>query len=228
MNRTQRRVSAARDRANDKLRTLVSTGRLAAMARETQTEVDVWQAAHKPRGVTCSEGCSACCSTPVFMEVAEAFALLERFPAEVERALPKLLLQDELLEASIPAQDFADLPDPDRGDAANRRIASTYTDLNLRCPFLTDDDKRCTIYAARPIPCRTHFAIGDPKDCVDGHAKQFLWNTPERLEGPARLMERVARATGETVTVGLLQSMVITAINRKTAERRRRAMERAR
>lgn len=220
MNRAARRRDAAIERANEKMRTLISTGRLAAFARETQAEVDAWQSANMPeRPVSCSEGCAACCYLPIHIEIAEAHNIVRLFPEEIARALPLLIEQEEQLGKAIALQDFRDLPDPDRGEAANQRIASAYTDLRLRCPFLGDDD-RCRIYEARPIPCRTHFAFGDPADCVDGHAKQLFWNTPERLGAPVRLMERVAREQDGKVTVGLLQSLVLAAAKRQAQKHR--------
>jgi Fe-S-cluster containining protein len=211
MNRADRRRGEARSRANTKMRALVSAGRLAAMARETQAEVDAWQSANMNPDVKCSEGCSACCYLPVYIEIAEAHAIVASFPDEVARALPQLLEQQRRLAEVVSPQDLADLRTVERGPDAMERIGDVYTDLHMPCPFL-GDDQRCSIYAARPIPCRTHFAVGDPAGCVDGHARQFLWNTPERLAAPGRLMHRVATATGGTVSIGLLQSTVLRAL----------------
>ncbi len=101
--------------------------------------------------VTCSKGCSACCSEAVYVLADEAKLIIRSIPPEElagvterTRAWLERAKTSKMLEAHIPHV-FA------------------YRSAQLVCPLLKDG--LCLVYANRPLGCRGHNAIGEPKLC---------------------------------------------------------------
>ncbi|WP_420042290.1 YkgJ family cysteine cluster protein [Bacillus cereus] len=42
-------------------------------------------------------------------------------------------------------------------------LKGEYSKNQVNCPFLIDNS--CSIYAVRPVTCRTYFAYGNPERC---------------------------------------------------------------
>jgi hypothetical protein len=51
-----------------------------------------------------------------------------------------------------------------KSEYAEKHAASAYHALYVTCPFL-GDDHRCTVYADRPLACRTHLVLSPPELC---------------------------------------------------------------
>ena len=222
-NRHARRAAAAGEkdaqaRANAKIRQLVAG---------VHQRVDDWQAEHMEPRVVCADGCSACCEVLVLGELAEAEYIVARHPAEVARAMPKLVEQERLLDQTIDGAELtAALHNAgEQGAKGITHIAAQYRDLKLRCAFLSDDDRRCTIYASRPLACRTHFALDDAEQCAVPHGEGRLWNTPMRAHAPAMLMRAVMDVRAKPwepdgeVFVGLLQTLIRSAWEHRKGRR---------
>lgn len=162
--------------------------------------------------VTCSEGCAhargGCCRMVVCIDTIEAEYIVERYPEVVQRALPELLRQHDVLGRELPLRDVEAL----FGDDLDRKeeICSHLFALDLVCPFLGADN-RCQVYDARPIACRTHLALSSPEQCsVEGGEMTGL-DTPLRNGAPAILSHRLL-SQGADVRYSVLQTGVLAAL----------------
>ena len=81
----------------------------------------------------CARGCAHCCHLQVLATPAEVAWLLEQFPPTAEQ------------RARIVAN----------AKAASGLSPGNYRSRRIRCAFLDEQDA-CSIYAARPLKCRTH------------------------------------------------------------------------
>ena len=71
------------------------------------------------------------------------------------------------------------------------------------CPLLDPETQRCTIYAVRPLVCRSYAVVGDPDVCfpekVPGGEPAILWD-------PVRFLADMAERPPETNLRDLLAS----------------------
>ncbi len=161
--------------------------------------------AHHAKGhdlgrVSCTKGCSACCKQIVVAEISEAEYILERNPAAVARATPRLLEQ-----ARIAAQ----LPGDLGTEEGTARAADAYWQMDMPCAFL--EDGLCSIYDDRPIPCRTHFVLSDPALC----------GAPERTAVVIADFGTRERAPEQLFSVvGPLPMLMVEALRRRRAQKR--------
>jgi Fe-S-cluster containining protein len=105
---------------------------------------------------TCVKGCDACCHQLVALDFASAIALavaIVASPAWKDR-LPEL--RAKLRDAM---QATADL---DINDAAAR---GKYLQLRRPCVLLDETTRTCSVYDARPSPCRHYAVVSDPAHC---------------------------------------------------------------
>lgn len=113
---------------------------------------------------SCKRGCAHCCKSPVMMSLAEAEAIIDRFPEVVARVRPKLeehyVITDRLITE---VNGRADL-DEDRREVL---FADRYWDEVGSCAFLENNE--CSVYEARPYPCRNYHVTSEPERC-DGPA----------------------------------------------------------
>lgn len=115
------------------------------------------QPQNKSVALTCSKGCSACCSEPVYAERREAELAahaIEAMPhTEREEAKARLRAWLERMKAApeILAQE--------------QPHVMPYRKLGLSCPLLKD--QLCSIYKDRPWGCRLHYAVGPRENCED-------------------------------------------------------------
>jgi Fe-S-cluster containining protein len=114
-----------------------------------------WAAVLKQRGiaVTCSKGCSACCSEPIYTFDKEARLVANAIPKEEMEGV-KDRLRNWILRAE--AAKMLDVPEPH---------VFAYRQVGLPCPLLKDG--LCLVYKDRPLGCRSHCAVGDPALCKD-------------------------------------------------------------
>jgi Fe-S-cluster containining protein len=152
--------------------------------------------------VSCKAGCAACCRHLVPVSLVEARSI-----ADVVAKMPKPK-RDALLrriKTVLEKLEAAELIEP-RGPRARsgliakqaggegelwNDVSSRYQALQLDCIFL--ENKRCSIYADRPIVCREHLATTPPERCDTGegarsvprpmYMTQILANVVEVLDG---------------------------------------------
>ena len=117
---------------------------------------------------SCRAGCGTCCSQHIVTNRLEMHALGQHI---------RRCLTPERLEAlRLRVREW------NRREEAGRDGAEAGIRL---CPLL--ENERCSIYSARPLICRAHFASTDPAWCraaVEGEAR----------EGTARLLDSVLKA----------------------------------
>ncbi len=131
---------------------------------------------------SCARGCNACCRQIVVAEYAEAEYIVARNPEAIRRALPKLREHAAILRAAP-----SELADSDHG-------AREYWRLNLPCALL-DERGECSVYADRPIACRTWFVADDPARCASEEPQSVrVLDYGTRHAGPDALLRLVAGA----------------------------------
>lgn len=135
LERAQRHLAAAPDAGPAGADPLARARRLHALMDRIAEEGAEESAAGRAAagGFACRAGCSHCCRHPVGVTFGEALALREALAA-----LPRA--GREALSEHVSA-------------AAAATAAVPWADLaGLACPLLQDG--RCSLYAARPLPCR--------------------------------------------------------------------------
>jgi Fe-S-cluster containining protein len=95
---------------------------------------------------SCSKGCSACCSYPVYISILEGMLLFRHL---TDRGYWTPSFRKKL---EIHADKTWDL------------AAEIWLLLDMPCPLL--DKGKCLAYEARPFTCRTTYSFGDPYNCV--------------------------------------------------------------
>lgn len=126
--------------------------------------------------VTCKAGCFHCCREPLTVELEEARLIVSTM-SEAERAevAPKVQAWWDGFFAGLHLE-----PSPiDMEAAAPGVVLYRYRAAMLWCPLLKDG--LCGKYAVRPIGCRVHNVIGNPKHCADDdkRRKQLFMQTKE-------------------------------------------------
>lgn len=93
----------------------------------------------------CGEGCSSCCETYVLVSIPEAIAIASHVTTQdTGQKRPEILRRLREL-------------------AAARKTLRWDQIKPAPCAFLVN--RRCSIYAARPIPCRRYHALGSSAAC---------------------------------------------------------------
>lgn len=132
--------------------------------------------------IRCRTGCDGCCSRMIHVTVAEATVIQEelvksgRWPEVKQRALE----QAPIVKAANPVSWFK---------------------MNLKCPALDPETRKCTAYAVRPTPCSTHFAASDPALCDPWSTKGGVY---EPVEMPDIHEDFVKKAESELDAHGVL------------------------
>jgi Fe-S-cluster containining protein len=96
--------------------------------------------------VSCTKGCAACCSYPVYISILEGMLLYQSL---IEHGHWTPALRKKLGEHADQTFDLA---------------AHIWLLLDMPCPML--DKNKCIAYDARPFTCRAFYAVGDPYNCV--------------------------------------------------------------
>ena len=106
-------------------------------------------------GATCRKGCSHCCNLLINISLPEALAIAEtllKLPPQALGAITRNLFnQTQKLQYD----------------------AAAYFHTNTPCVFL-DGQRTCSIYAVRPTPCRTYFAVTPPSNCSSEGGEQTV------------------------------------------------------
>lgn len=130
------------------------------------------------KSVACREGCAACCRQAVPLADVEAWALGDLIEAMPEPRRAAIHTRFAEAERKLDATGIAMLDVHGRSGDDYRRLAKTYFDLRLDCPFL--DNERCSIHAARPLACREHLVTSLPQHCwtIDGGLVEGVRSAP--------------------------------------------------
>lgn len=171
--------------------------------KELQLRID---AVHKEFDVSCRRGCHACCRMPVMMTSAEAEYIVDRYPATVRRALPALREQRVLLEAignPILASGRSLMLD----DSGVAEVADRWWELGKSCALLIDGE--CSVYEARPYPCRNYHVTSDPALC--GDVGGTLVQVVEPVAKTEGFQIMASHQPGSEVAVGYLPHTVLEA-----------------
>jgi len=111
----------------------------------------------------CSEGCSHCCHQHVRIHWAEG-ALIDKFIEETMSAE----IKENVLSNFNSWFEFFNDNTPNGGVIDESEILNfekIAAQSKLACPFLIED--RCSIYAVRPLVCRTHSVNDTPDLCKE-------------------------------------------------------------
>lgn len=130
------------------------TRKLRRLTAELDAIVSTSNAKREELPVTCSKGCSACCSLLSLSLNVEGINIAE-FLLSDERSL---LLLPSLIDSLVVGAKEADYPEMTHG---------SFFSKNIPCAFLKDN--QCSIYERRPAACRYHFSVSDPKNCSPDH-----------------------------------------------------------
>jgi len=165
---------------------------LPAMRSLVDASVELASHANARQGtpISCKPDCCACCYYAPMLSPAEARhidALVRQLP---EPRRSRIVARFEQALARL--RDTGLLQRYERGYVRADGVARAgypgwhddYLSLGIACPFL--DDKRCSIYAERPLACRNYVVISDPADCGRIGA----------LRAPVSIRPNVARAAG--------------------------------
>lgn len=130
--------------------------------------------------ITCKKGCNDCCSLLSLMHPLEAVNIAE------------FILQDPRVELTIPAL-LKDLIENAKQVDYEGITHANYFDKKMKCPLLKDG--LCSVYDRRPVSCRYHFVISDPKRCSPDdengqtlkvdlfHVESLVWDLCKELTG---------------------------------------------
>ena len=100
---------------------------------------------------TCRRGCWGCCGQLALTSITDGIRIATYLLAHPE-------IRRDFLDVHLPAH--LDVLRRTEGDVQR------YWDSEVRCPFLTDTlVPSCSVYEARPMPCRLHFVASDPDNC---------------------------------------------------------------
>jgi Fe-S-cluster containining protein len=165
---------------------------------------------------TCAKGCAHCCQFIIYCEAAEAQLVIDRYPKEVGRAIPAMRRQQRrLAEVTTPEDRIATLVEGDQQALA--RVAGAWADLYEPCALLDPETQLCTIYDARPHPCRTYFVVSDPANCAVKHGgAQVLDVGGTRIAGHAALLSELGAERGGTLRMGTFVDLMIEAWDKRT------------
>lgn len=138
--------------------------------------------------VSCQKGCSTCCNYLVTLSLPEIYYLQEMLsymPEDYHRSV----LQSCLEAAQKILRNNANKPEMTQTTELDL-ISRWYSELNLACPFLSDDT--CEIYEDRPLACREHMVISNPKSC-----KNDSQADPDVVSPSVSVLEALGQLTAE-------------------------------
>ena len=158
--------------------------------RAQQFEVESTKKAN--RGVSCKDGCAACCRMMIPLSPPEAFELLDAvndLPAShrervlsrinnIQSKLRESKLGDALEHLAYSSQQFTD----EELEPLNR----AYYSLRLPCVFL--EHESCSIYEHRPAACRELLVTSPAELCQD-----MIRNPIDALSIPLRISTTLAK-----------------------------------
>ena len=101
----------------------------------------------------CAAGCAWCCHQHTEVNLAEATTILSVIPIDQRNTLKQRLIND-------------------RSEFIRQHRNTLHPGTFYKCPFL-DNENRCSIYAVRPMICRSHYSD-------DAQACKRAYTDPEK------------------------------------------------
>jgi Fe-S-cluster containining protein len=103
----------------------------------------------------CRAGCASCCHLFNLISFPEAVAIAEYIVKHdgLRRTIPQIT---QKLTIQLKDVDLS-------GDSKKAR--QSYFEKQHACVFLNSATSLCTIYPVRPMTCRSHYVVSDPKSC---------------------------------------------------------------
>ncbi len=149
--------------------------------------------------ISCCVGCTYCCRHFIPLSGPEAFLLADHVVALTsrQRVFDRFEGVKDQIKAAGHMGRLVELMGSDIGDtgaAGFSDVALGYLALSIPCPLL--EEEMCSVYEARPVPCR-HFNVTSPAEWCAGAQRQRVRvvNTPPPLAYPlartlAKLLDR--------------------------------------
>jgi Fe-S-cluster containining protein len=120
--------------------------------------------------ISCKPGCCACCYYSPMLSPAEARTIAALVEALAEPRRSEVISRFEQAMNRLRSTGLLQRYEQTRrvaSDGSSRAGYAGWHDdylrLEIACPFL--DDKRCSIYAERPMVCRNYLVRNDPTEC---------------------------------------------------------------
>ena len=123
--------------------------------------------------ITCREGCTHCCFHYVTVSLAHGIVIVDYLYKKKELLRQFIDNYEEWRNKGHAVSDSIDRARLEgmsssmpiaRVMAATRPLSSRYLDMNIQCPFLSDN--KCAIYDVRPLSCSGHFSVSPPDWCA--------------------------------------------------------------
>ena len=127
---------------------------------------------------------NACVYGCVIRSLAEH--IVDRYPKEIESSLKRLQHHDHIsqqLEAAAPGNDDY--------------YSSEWWDRQLPCALLKDN--LCSVYEARPVPCRNYFVASDPARCDTREKQKVAMVLPVNPHTQGQILFNLQPASGHVV-----------------------------
>ncbi len=149
--------------------------------------------------VTCSKGCSSCCSEPVYSRESEVDFIVGKISkAWTRQEKDALEARTEAWKDRFVAAGFLDVDTPK---------VMPYRASKNPCPLLAADGS-CSIYEIRPLECRLFIATGPREACEDDSRRQHGQKFPDfpQITGAivGRIMKTMDDGADTTDHFGLL------------------------
>ena len=150
------------------------------------------ESASRGRPITCEgKGCCACCKEPVYCSSAEVKHMLELL---CDGAKDRVAARTSTAIEKVKATGLFDKDMPP---------VMEWLAMKLPCPFLYHD--QCSVYANRPISCRSHMAVGPKEWCETNRMEQKYPMADEHSMACGQaIIEAHAKLGGEIVHDNLL------------------------
>lgn len=141
-------------------------------------EEESTKAADSGHSVTCHQGCSACCHQPVGGPIAESFLIaeyLDQNPILKENFLEKYFGWRKQVNPDKYTERMNRLGErvsPRPNEREVQKAVQSFSAYSPACPFLESDG--CSIYPVRPLACRQHLSVDNPKKCLTNEKTALL------------------------------------------------------
>lgn len=134
--------------------------RMLSIYREMEPDLHRYAAENN---VTCRRGCTHCCNLQIYISFPDAVAIAENVMQSPKRSA-------EVMKRCYEQIDHLEVD------------AAVYFHKNIPCALL-DEKKDCTVYDARPMPCRHYYVNSDPANCSsDGGVKPVAFLNTQHLD----------------------------------------------
>ena len=130
-------------------------------------DISIEEMTRQKTPIMCQKGCNACCKYMVSLSAPEAFAIRNKI-MEMEAEEGRNTLEQTLDVSRTILEKFPIFFNDEQDETENQDAALSqwYSSLDIACPFLSEENGQCKIYEDRPIVCREHMVMSDPKQCA--------------------------------------------------------------